>query len=59
MRRGAEIARHLFMALGAFLRADEFRARNLRRGNDTPTTVQALAGEEDDAKRKGDPGAPK
>src|SRR5690349_3249060 len=39
MGRGAKIPRYVFMALDAFFRADEFRARNLWRCDDAPATV--------------------
>ena len=57
--RGAEVARYFLMTFGAFFRADELRAGDLRRSNNATAAIQALAGKKDHAECEGDPGAPK
>ena len=48
VRRGAKITHQFLVAVGAFIRPDEFRAGNTRRGDDGAIALQGAAGEEGD-----------
>jgi hypothetical protein len=46
MRGGAEIAHDFFVAIGAFVAPDEFRAGHAGRGHDRAIAIERAAGEE-------------
>jgi hypothetical protein len=48
VRRGAKITHQFLVAIGAFIRPDEFRAGNTRWGDDGAIALQGAAGEERD-----------